>query len=281
MNMKKIMIVGAVILVVAAALAIGGFAYAQTQTPPSPDVPFGRGMMGGQNGFGQGMMGGRAFGRMPGRGGGQLRTYMENALAEAFGLTSEELQAAQQDGKNLRDIAVEQGLTVAEFQEKINQARQSALEQAVADGVITQQQADKLSALKDTAKARRDQMGAMHETMQAAVAAEFGLTVDELQARQDAGDTLMDLAVEQGLTVAEFEAKMTAAHTKALSQAVADGVITQEQADWMQQHMGSQGMMGGFGAGGFGKGGCMGGGFRGPGIGPGMHRFSPPAGPTG
>jgi cytidylate kinase len=276
MNMKKIMIVGAVILVAVVTLAIGGFAYAQTQTPPVPEVPFGQGMMGGQNGHMSGMMGGRGSGWMHGRGGdGQLRAYMEAALAEAFGLSADEFQAAQQAGKNLRDIAKEQGLTVAEFQAKVDQARQSALEQAVADGVITQEQADQMKSLKEQAKGRKDKMGAMHETMQAAVAAEFGLTVEELEARKDAGETMMDLAAEQGLTVEEFEARLTAAHTKALAQAVADGVITQEQADWMQQHMGSQGMMGGFG-----KGGCMGGGMRGSGKGSGMHRFSPPAGPT-
>ncbi len=41
--MKKIMIVGAVVLVVIATLAVGGFAYAQSQNPDRPDVPFGQG----------------------------------------------------------------------------------------------------------------------------------------------------------------------------------------------------------------------------------------------
>ena len=269
--MKKIMIFGAVVLVIIATLAIGGFAYAQSQNPARPEVPFGQGMMGGR-GHGQGMMNERAFGQMHGRmKGGQLQSYMETALAEAFGLTVEELQAAQQEGRSLLDMAEEKGLTVAEFQEIMTEARQNALDQAVADGVITQEQADQMAAFKEQAKGRRQQMGAIHGYMEAAIAAEFDLTEEELQERHAAGETLMDLAGELGMTVEEFTAKMTAARSSALEQAVADGVITQEQADWMQQHMGPNGMMGGSG-----RGGCKGGGMRGPG----MQRFSPPAGPT-
>lgn len=273
--MKKIMIVGAVVLVVVATLAVGGFAYAQSQNPARPDVPFGQAMMGGR-GHGQGMMAERAFGQMRGQlKGGQLRAYMESALAEAFGLTVEELQSAQKEGKSLLDIAKEQGMTVAEFQETVTEAHQNALAQAVADGVITQEQADQMAAFKEQAKGRRQQMGALHDYMEAAIAAEFGLTEEELEQRHAAGETLMDLASEQGLTVEDFTVKMTAARTSALEQAVADGVITQEQADWMKKHMGPNGMMGGFG-----RGGCNGGGMRGPGMGRGMQRFSPPAGPT-
>lgn len=204
-----------------------------------------------------------------------MQAYMEAALAEAFGMTTEEFQAAQQEGKSLWEIAKEQNLTVAEYQAKMDEARQNALEKAVADGVITQEQADQFNALKEGRGERREQMSELHDIMQAAVAAEFGLTVEELEAQHDAGKTMMDFAVEQGLTVEEFEGKMTTARTNALNQAVADGLITQEQADWMLEHMGPKGMMGGFGGAG-----CMGRNGNGRGIGPKMRMFSPPAGPT-
>jgi hypothetical protein len=150
------------------------------------------------------------------------------------------------------------------------------LDQAVADGVLTQEQADQMNSFQEGKQGRQQQMGALHNYMEAAIAAEFGLTEEQLEQQHAAGKTMMDLASELGLKVEDFEAKMTAARTKALEQAVADGAITQEQADWMQQHMGPKGMMGGFG-----KGGCKGGGMHGgSGIGPGMRPFSPPAGPT-
>ena len=286
--MKKILIIGSIIAVAVAALAIGGFAYAQSQTPPSPDVPYGRGMMGSMmQSYGGGMMNGRAPGFMQGRGGafgrgefGILSEYMDSALAEAFGLTVEEVQAVRQDGKTLWDVAKEQGLTVADYQEKMTQAREKALELAVAAGAITQEQADQAKALKERAQGRQDQMGALHDIMSAAIAAEFGLTVDELEALHADGKTLMDWASEQGLTVEEFESKQQVARSSALEQAVADGLLTQEQADWMLEHMGSKGMMGGLGRGGFGLDGCRGGGMRGRGIGPGMRQFAPSTGPT-
>ncbi len=76
--------------------------------------------------------------------------------------------------------------------------------------------------------------GEMHEMMQATIADALGLTVDELEAAHNEGKTAWDLAEEQGLTDEEFSTLMFDARSGALAQAVADGTITQEQADWMQ-----------------------------------------------
>lgn len=100
---------------------------------------------------------------------------------------------------------------------------------------------------------RGDGQGLLVSYMQSALAEAFGLTVDELQARNEADETLWDLAAEQGLTAEEFQAKMEGARASAIEQALADGVITQEQADWMQERQGGFGSRGGgrhgFGAG--------------------------------
>ncbi len=79
-----------------------------------------------------------------------------------------------------------------------------------------------------------DDYGPMHETMEAAIAAALGMTVEELEAAHEEGKTGWDIAQEQGLTEEEFSTLMSDARTAALEQAVADGTITQEQADWMQ-----------------------------------------------
>jgi hypothetical protein len=96
--------------------------------------------------------------------------------------------------------------------------------------------------------------GPLHETMLNAFAQAFGLTRAELDTRLQAGDTMWTIAQEQGMTAEQFQQTMTTARTAALNQAVADGVITQEQADFMLSRM--NGMMGqGFGSGqGFGPG---------------------------
>ncbi len=149
--MKKILIVSAVVIALVAALGVAGYAYAKTQLPfLSGNIPYGTGMMGQYSGPGGGMGGWRANG---GRGGGMggwyaegeygpLHEYMQAAIAEEFDLSVEELQALHDDGKTLWAYAQEQGMTQEEFAEKMLAARTQALQAAVADGVITQEQAD-------------------------------------------------------------------------------------------------------------------------------------------
>jgi hypothetical protein len=88
--------------------------------------------------------------------------------------------------------------------------------------------------------------GVLHDAMIGAFANELGLSVENLEARLAAGETVADVAFAQGLTVEEFQTLMTDARALAVAQAVADGTLTQEQADWMAQRGG--GRM--FGAGG-------------------------------
>jgi len=91
--------------------------------------------------------------------------------------------------------------------------------------------------------------GLLHDYMIAAFAEKLGVSVDDLEARLASGDRLVDIALDQGLTIDAFRTLMTEARADAVAQAVADGVITQEQADWMTSHAGGamRGGRGGFG----------------------------------
>jgi hypothetical protein len=82
----------------------------------------------------------------------------------------------------------------------------------------------------------------LHDAMIAAVAEEIGLTVEEIEKRLEAGETLSAIALTQGFTVDEFSSIMIDARNLAIDQAVTDGTITQEQADWMKTR--SSGMFG-------------------------------------
>ena len=86
--------------------------------------------------------------------------------------------------------------------------------------------------------------GILHDAMIAAFANELGMSVDALEAKLAAGETVADIAFAQGLTVEEFQTLMTDARAQAVAQAVADGTLTQEQADWMAQRGGGKGMNG-------------------------------------
>ena len=132
--MKKLLFAGMLITILA--VAVVGYAFAQTPDPAAPTTPYdgGYGRMGG------GMM---SRGTQAQTGAyGPLHTYRSDAMAQAFGLTPEELQTRHDAGETMWDIAQEQGLTEEQFTAAMLQARTSAFEQAVADGAITQEQAD-------------------------------------------------------------------------------------------------------------------------------------------
>mgnify|MGYP001386823187 CR=1 FL=1 len=92
------------------------------------------------------------------------------------------------------------------------------------------------------------QQGPMHDLMIDAWSEKLSLSVDELNQRIADGETLYEIAVSTGMTAEEFQAARVEIHAAVLEQAVAQGLITQEQADWMQSRgarMGGAGCTGG------------------------------------
>jgi hypothetical protein len=101
-----------------------------------------------------------------------------------------------------------------------------------------------------------DGSGLMHDYMEKAMADAVGLSVSAFESRHNAGETFYQIALAEGFTPEEIPTLMQDARAKALDAAAADGVITQEQADWMKSRgFGRGGMHGGNGAG-YGSGEC-------------------------
>ena len=113
--------------------------------------------------------------------------------------------------------------------------------------------------------------GVLHPYIVEAFAAKLELDVDEVNAAIDSGQTLYEIALANGVAAEDFPALMTEVRQTAIAAALEDGVITQEQADWMLSHMQ------GAGRGGSGRGGMMDGtgtgtcGGTGVPVGSGMH----------
>ncbi len=100
-------------------------------------------------------------------------------------------------------------------------------------------------------------IGPLHTYMVEAMAKVLKMTTADLQTRLNAGETFYQIALSKGFKAEEIPALMQTARAEALKKAVADGVITQAQADWMLQRMGGQGGFG-RGRGGMGLGPCGG-----------------------
>lgn len=83
----------------------------------------------------------RPFGRPgPGHFGGRRL----DLLAGVLGMSADDLRARLEQGAKLEDLAKEKGLTLNELQQKLRDAQIQEIQQAVKDGKITQDQADKM-----------------------------------------------------------------------------------------------------------------------------------------
>ncbi len=76
--------------------------------------------------------------------------------------------------------------------------------------------------------------GILHDAMVRAFAEALGVTAGELETRVAAGETLAAIAADLGISAEEFPALWLEARSRALEAAVADGVITAEQASWIE-----------------------------------------------
>lgn len=127
---KRLMILAGVVLAVAlvgVAVVVPAFAHDPTPTPP-PEAPFrchGRGF-----GFGWGVCG---------------QAGLEPA-AEVLGMTADELSTQLWGGRTLADLADKAGVDLQTVRDVVEaaceQAMRDAIEQAVEDGYLTQEQAD-------------------------------------------------------------------------------------------------------------------------------------------
>ena len=260
--MKKLFVIGAVSLVVLLAASAAGIAYAQKQLPPVPE--FVRGMMSGQAVMnGRGMMAAQWNYAQQGAQ-GPIHDYMVAAAADPFGLTPEELQTRLSAGETMWQIAEGQGLSTEEFREVMAAARDQAVEQAVADGIFTQEQADRMkggmgrmwgNGFAHGYMAGQGMMGGfgpgepgiMHEYMLPFMAAALDMTAEELQARLDEGVSMWQAASEQGLDEQAIRDLMLTARTKAVESAVEAGLLPEESGALMLERMDT--MMNGVGGG--------------------------------
>ncbi len=128
--MKKILgIVSAV--VIAVVIFAAGFVFAQSNVAQAAGLPAGYG----PGHMNAGMMGGR--GNM-----GQMHEYVEQALADKLGIAKSEVETAIDGGKTMAQFAIDKGIKAADVTALLAEVHKTAFAKAVADGIMTQTQAD-------------------------------------------------------------------------------------------------------------------------------------------
>ncbi|MBN2043843.1 MAG: hypothetical protein JW757_02385 [Anaerolineales bacterium] len=136
------------------------------------------------------------------------------------------------------------GIDVETLAAAYEAAHEKAIQQAIADGKITQEQADAMAERE--AQFGKPGFGFHGPDMNTLLAEELGITVEELQdAQQEAQEIMLEQALEDGRITEDeyenfqlrqtmhpyFEEAFSAAFQDAVDQALEDGAITEAQAE--------------------------------------------------
>jgi hypothetical protein len=183
----------------------------------------------------------------PGRGGRGDRPVIAAAVqaaADQTGLTVEELAAGLQDGSTLAEVVTAAGGDVQAVIDAAVAAGQIRIDEALAAGRITAEQAATLTqelvdgitaAVNGEIGPRWMGRGALRvagaRELVSVVADATGLTAQEVAQQWRDGSTLNDIATANGADPAAIIETAVADATERVNQAVANGRMTQTQAD--------------------------------------------------
>ena len=172
----------------------------------------------------------------------------DEVAATALGVTVDDLYEAYLDGKSLADLAAENNVELATITAALIDAETELIAGLVADGVLSQEEADEwLSYLAeeaddfvneawDESEGEEDFADVEYPDWDEATAAALGITIDELYAAYDENKSLTDIIAEQGGDPAAVIEAITAVETEFINSLVADGEISQEEADeWLAE----------------------------------------------
>jgi hypothetical protein len=214
---RKILVASMIVLVMALPAAVS---YAQEATEEAPIVEEGR--------------------RHP------IRDIMHDVMdivTEATGLSREEVRQQLRDGATLSEIITANGGDVEAIKAEVIALVTERIESAVTDGRLSRERADELL---ENLPARVDQLfDEVHDFEDRANRAERGLfayliqeivdttdlTRQEIVTQAQEGATLSEIIAENGGDVETIKASVLAELTERLDERVANGDLTQEEAD--------------------------------------------------
>lgn len=164
-----------------------------------------------------------------------------NTAADTIGISVADLRSALRDGKTVADVASEHGVEAQAVVDAIVSKGTQRIDEALANGEITQAQADQAKAKLATAAAtfvnetphprpgidrRRVRQGVLKTA-----ADTIGVSEADLRAALRDGQSIADVATAHGVEPQTVVDALVAAGTQHIDQALANGRITQERAD--------------------------------------------------
>jgi hypothetical protein len=135
-------------------------------------------------------------------------------------------------------VAANLGVTPDELEQAFKEAALQGVDEALAAGRITEQQAETMreriesgDGLRGAHRRHHQRMHNVRAAIVESAATAIGITPDDLRAELRAGNSIGGVADAHGVTRDAVKAQITSDATAKLADRVAAGAITQEQAD--------------------------------------------------
>lgn len=138
-------------------------------------------------------------------------------------------------------LAANLGVDQDKITAAIDATKKQMLNEAVQQGKLTQEQADKIASSKGFGFGmfgfRHNKEHHFRGPKLDNAANVLGMTVDQLKTELQSGKKMKQIITEHGMTMDQFRQKMLELRKEAISKAVADGKLTQDQANKIIQRM--------------------------------------------
>ncbi|MDO9088307.1 MAG: hypothetical protein Q7U53_19030 [Anaerolineaceae bacterium] len=185
----------------------------------------------------------------------------EPVILDVLSLTSDELRDEIKFGKTIQEIFTEKGLDFETYSEQWLADHEACLAEAVAEGELTEDQAKLLqerleervadgflfnqyqrfgNALGSYMRFRAEKIWEGGNGLIGQILEKLEITFDELKARITGGETLEEVAEEAGIDLNAIHDEFVQKQKERVEQALADGKITEEQADRIRERLNSQ-----------------------------------------
>ncbi len=145
------------------------------------------------------------------------------------------------------------GITVEEYDAALETAQGKVLDEAVTEGWLTEDQADRMRERAEggfgpgmrggkfgPGRGHGGFMGGPEGSLVAVAAEELDMSVQDLIAELQDGKSIADVAGEKGVELQTIADAFLAQLSESLNQAVENGRLTQERADWMLEQAGEK-----------------------------------------
>lgn len=180
---------------------------------------------------------------------------------DILGMTAAEVRDEIQSGKTMEKIFAEKGLDYETYLEQWLADHEACLEEAVAEGTLTEDQAKLLQerladrvedglfffqnqgfaeSMRSYMRFRAEKIWEGGNGLVGEILEKLDITLDELKARITGGDTLEEIATEAGIDLDVMHEEFIQKQLENVEQALADGKITEEQADRIRERLNNQ-----------------------------------------